>query len=57
MEFRAHQGRAGRGYDTHEVQSAANARAAVANSGLPGLFRAATAEGNGWWGVVFSGKL
>jgi len=43
-------------YDTHEVQSAANALAAVANSGLPGLFRAATAEGNGWRRVVFSGK-
>src|SRR5205085_3188292 len=35
-------------YDTREVQSAANALAAVANSGLPGLFPAGTAEGKGW---------
>ncbi len=35
-------------WDAHEVQSAANALAAVANSGLPGLFPAGTAEGKGW---------
>jgi len=35
-------------YDAHEVQSAANALAAVANAGLAGLFPAGTAEGKGW---------
>src|ERR1043165_1627447 len=35
-------------YDAREVQSAANALAAVANSGLPGLFPAGTATGKGW---------
>jgi cytochrome c556 len=35
-------------YDSHEVRSAATALAAVANSGLPGLFAPGTAEGKGW---------
>ena len=35
-------------WDAHEVQSAANALAAVANSGLTGLFPAGTAQGKGW---------
>ena len=35
-------------YDPHEVRSAATALAAVANSGLPGLFAPGTAEGKGW---------
>ena len=35
-------------YDAHEVRSAATALAAVANSGLPGLFVPGTAEGKGW---------
>jgi cytochrome c556 len=35
-------------YDGHEVQSAANALAAVANSGLAGLFAQGTAQGKGW---------
>ena len=35
-------------WDAREVQSAANALAAVANSGLTGLFAAGTAEGKGW---------
>jgi len=44
-------------YDTHEVQSAANALAAVANSGLPGLFPAATAEGKGWRPTTASAEV
>jgi cytochrome c556 len=35
-------------YETHEVQSAANALAAVANSGLETLFAPGTADGKGW---------
>jgi cytochrome c556 len=35
-------------YDSHEVRSAATALAAVANSGLPGLFAPGTGEGKGW---------
>jgi cytochrome c556 len=35
-------------YDVHEVRSAANALAAVANSGLGALFAPGTADGKGW---------
>jgi cytochrome c556 len=35
-------------YDTHEVQSAANTLAGVANSGLAGLFVPGTEHGKGW---------
>jgi cytochrome c556 len=35
-------------FDRHEVQGAANALAAVANSGLAGLFVPGTAHGKGW---------
>jgi cytochrome c556 len=35
-------------YDRHEVQSAANALASVANAGLPSLFVAGSADGKGW---------
>ncbi|HYJ42120.1 MAG TPA: cytochrome c [Steroidobacteraceae bacterium] len=35
-------------FDSHEVQNAANALAAVANSGLAGLFAPGTAHGKGW---------
>jgi len=35
-------------YDSHEIQSAANALAAVANSGLAELFAPGTADGKGW---------
>jgi len=35
-------------FDSHEIQSAANALAAVANSGLAGLFAPGTAHGKGW---------
>src|SRR5262249_22978654 len=35
-------------YDDHEIRSAATALAAVANSGLPGLFAPGSAEGKGW---------
>ena len=35
-------------YDEHEVRSAATALAAVASSGLPGLFAPGSAEGKGW---------
>ncbi|HEU5135923.1 MAG TPA: cytochrome c [Steroidobacteraceae bacterium] len=35
-------------YAAHEVQAAATALAAVANSGLAGLFAPGTADGKGW---------
>jgi cytochrome c556 len=35
-------------FDSHEVQTAANALAAVANSGLAGLFAPGTEHGKGW---------
>ena len=35
-------------YDRHEVQSAADALASLANAGLPSLFAPATAAGKGW---------
>jgi cytochrome c556 len=35
-------------YDSQEIQSAANALAAVANSGLPALFAPGTENGKGW---------
>jgi cytochrome c556 len=35
-------------FDSHEVQSAANALAGVANSGIAGLFAAGTEHGKGW---------
>jgi cytochrome c556 len=44
-------------YDAREVQSAANALAAVANSGLAGLFSAGTAEGKGWRATTASAAV
>jgi cytochrome c556 len=35
-------------YDSHEIQSAANALSAIANSGLSDLFVPGTADGKGW---------
>ena len=35
-------------YDAREVQAASNALAAIAASGLPGLFPAGTEKGKGW---------
>ena len=35
-------------YDSHEIQSAANALSAIANSGLSDLFAPGTADGKGW---------
>src|SRR3954470_9354660 len=35
-------------YNKDEVQRAANTIAAIANSGLPGLFAAGTEQGKGW---------
>src|SRR5690349_16932504 len=35
-------------FDAHEVQGAANTLAAVANSGLAGLFAPGTEHGKGW---------
>jgi cytochrome c556 len=35
-------------YDSREIQSAANALSALANSGLSSLFAPGTAEGKGW---------
>ena len=35
-------------YDRHEVQSAANAIASLANAGLASLFAPGTADGKGW---------
>ena len=35
-------------YDSHEVQSAANAIASLANAGLASLFAPGTADGKGW---------
>jgi cytochrome c556 len=44
-------------YDAREVQSAANALAGVANSGLAGLFTAGTATGKGWRATTASADV